>query len=87
MRVSDTGRQLIYYIEEWVRTQQRYRHDRRIASIRDLGLARVVMREGIVGYVISWDLVMDEEGSLQISNVLDRGEPISLAHHQDIGMH
>jgi hypothetical protein len=45
------------------------------------------MREGIVGYVISWDLVMDEEGNLQISNVLDRGEPISLAHHQDIGMH
>jgi hypothetical protein len=45
------------------------------------------MREVIVGYRVSLDLKEDEEGSLQISDVLDRGEPISLAHHQDIGMH
>jgi len=40
------------------------------------------MRGGIVGWGISWDLRMDEDGSLQISNILDRGEPISSARAQ-----
>jgi hypothetical protein len=41
------------------------------------------MREGIVGYGISLNLKEDEDGSSQISNVLDRGEPMSSARAQE----
>ena len=40
------------------------------------------MREEIVGCEISSILGVDQEGSLQISNILDRGEPISSARAQ-----
>jgi hypothetical protein len=87
MRVSDTDRQLKYYIEEWVTyaakisARSAYCQYSRfgIGSSSDAG------RDSRLGF--SLNLEENEEGSLQISNVLDRGEPISLAHHQDIGMH